>query len=202
MQLDTGSSEGYGTTCWYALHVRCNHEQAVSRGLRCRGVSHFFPCYDSVRQWKDRRVKLQTPLFPGYLFVRIGLGDRMLVVTVPNVVSLVGNRAGPTPVPPEQIDWIQRGIEHGNALPHEWLAVGRRVLIVEGPMAGVEGILVSKRNSRRVIVALESIAQAFAVEVDASQLRALPETAKQITPVASESSSRSRSNWHRICPDP
>ena len=175
MYPEIAQAEQDTQTCWYALHVRCNQERAVTRGLTCRGIFHFLPCYDSVRQWKDRRVKLQVPLFPGYLFVRIPLRQRMLVITVPNVVSLVGRGSTPTPVSQEQIDWIQRGIEHGNALPHEWLAVGRRVLIVQGPMTGLEGILVSKRNSNRVVIALESIAQAFAVEVDALQLRALPE---------------------------
>lgn len=175
MYPEIAHAEQDAQTCWYALHVRCNQERAVTGGLTCRGISHFLPCYDSVRQWKDRRVKLQVPLFPGYLFVRILFRQRTLVITVPNVVSLVGPGNSPTPVSQEQIDWIQSGIEHGNALPHEWLAVGRRVLIVQGPMTGLEGILVSQRNSNRVVIALESIAQAFAVEVDALQLRALPE---------------------------
>ncbi len=139
MYPEIAQAEQDTQTCWYALHVRCNQERAVTRGLTCRGIFHFLPCYDSVRQWKDRRVKLQVPLFPGYLFVRIPLRQRMLVITVPNVVSLVGRGSTPTPVSQEQIDWIQRGIEHGNALPHEWLAVGRRVLIVQGPMTGLEG---------------------------------------------------------------
>ncbi len=184
-----GRSEEYSSTCWYALHVRCNQERAVARGLSCRGISHFLPSYDSVRQWKDRRVKLQMPLFPGYLFVRIPICDRMLVVTVPNVVALVGHGNSPTPVPEEQIDWIRCGIENGHALPHEWLTVGQQVLIVQGPMAGLEGVLVSQRNSSRVVVALESITQAFAVEVDALQLRVLPERVKPVSP-ANESSMR------------
>jgi len=159
---------------WYALHVRCNQEWAVQKGLSCREISHFLPCYESVRQWKDRRVKLQLPLFPGYLFVRISTRDRLTVVTVPNVVSLVGTGNSPAPIPEEQIEWIQRGVAHGNALPHEWLEVGQRVMIMQGAMTGLEGILVSRRNSSRVVVALGAIAQAFAVEVDVQQLRALP----------------------------
>ena len=92
-----GASDEYSGTVWYALHVRCNQEHAVARGLSCRGIPHFLPSYDSLRQWKDRRIKLQMPLFPGYLFVRIPLRDRMLVVTVPNVVALVGCGAAPHP---------------------------------------------------------------------------------------------------------
>jgi len=168
------ADEDAGESNWYAVHVRCNQEWNVQKGLSCRGISHFLPCYESVRQWKDRRVKLDLPLFPGYLFVRIALGDRLRVVTVPHVVSLVGSGNNPTAISQEQIDWIQRGIEHGNALPHEWLVVGQRVMVMQGAMAGLEGILVCKRNSSRVVIALESIAQAFAVEVDAQQLTALP----------------------------
>jgi transcription antitermination factor NusG len=159
---------------WYALHVRCNQEWVVQKGLTCRDISHLLPYYESVRQWKDRRVKLRFPLFPGYLFICISLRERMSVVTVPNVVSIVGQGNSPIPIPREQIDWIERGVAHGKALPNEWIEVGQRVMIMEGAMAGLEGILVSKRNSNRVVIALGSIAQAFAVEVDLRQLQALP----------------------------
>ena len=158
---------------WYALHVRSNQEKAVSRSFYCREIEHYLPCYQSLRQWKDRRVKLQMPLFPGYIFLRAPLRDRMQVLTVPNVVSLVGVGNTPSPIPHEQIDWIEKGIEHGAALPHEWLAVGERVLIMDGPMSGLEGTLVSRRNSTRVVVALTPIARAFSVEIDLTQLRAL-----------------------------
>lgn len=170
----SATSEDSNEIRWYALHVRCNHEWAVQKGLSCRDIPHFLPSYESMRQWKDRRVRLQLPLFPGYLFVRIPLRERMTVATVPNVVSIVGQGNSPAPIPQEQIDWIHRGVAHGNAHPHEWLAVGQRVMIMQGAMAGLEGILVSRRNGNRVVIALGSIAQAFAVEVDVQQLQALP----------------------------
>jgi transcription antitermination factor NusG len=176
--FDSAVNEESSESRWYALHVRCNQEWAVQEGLSCREISHFLPSYESVRQWKDRRVKLQLPLFPGYLFVRIPLRERLTVVTVPNVVSIVGQGNSPTPIPQEQIEWIQRGVAHGNAIPHEWLEVGQRVMIMQGALAGLEGILVSRRNSNRVVIALGSIAQSFAVVVDVQELQALPSERK------------------------
>ena len=172
--FDSAVDEESSESSWYALHVRCNQEWAVQKGLNCREIPHFLPSYESVRRWKDRRVKLQLPLFPGYLFVRIPLRERLNVVTVPNVVSIVGRGNTPTPIPLEQIEWIQRGVAHGNAQPHEWLEIGQRVMIMEGALAGLEGILVSKRNSNRVVIALGSIAQSFAVVVNVEELQAVP----------------------------
>ncbi len=146
----------------------------MARGLAGRGVEHFLPCYESVRQWKDRRMKLEVPLFPGYVFVRAPLQERTAVLSVPNVVLLVGTAKGPSPISEQEISWIRRGIEHGRAQPHEYLKVGQRVLITEGAMSGLEGILVSRRNRSRIVVALDSFLRAFVIEVDASQARALP----------------------------
>lgn len=174
LHLNSLAHEATSESRWYALHVRCNQEMTVQKGLRCREIPHLLPCYESVRQWKDRKVKRQVPLFPGYLFVQIPLHERLRVVTLPNVVSIVGQGNCPAPIPQEQIDWIQRGVREGNAMPHEWLEVGQRVMIMQGAMAGLEGILVSRRNSSRVVIALRAIAQAFAVEVDVGQLRPLP----------------------------
>ena len=62
---------------WYAAYTIANHEKRVAKQLEQKSVEHFLPLYDSVRRWKDRRVKLQLPLFPGYLFVRIPLSERL-----------------------------------------------------------------------------------------------------------------------------
>src|SRR5215471_18467233 len=158
---------------WYALHVRCNQEKMVARGLSTRTVEHFLPCYPSVRQWKDRRVKLEMPLFPGYVFVRLPLLERMKVLVVPNVVSLVGARNCPSVISDDEIACIRRGIEHGKAVPHEYLQAGQQVEITDGALCGMRGIFVRRQNGTRVVISLDSIARAFLVEVQASWLRPL-----------------------------
>src|SRR5437016_7105380 len=80
----------YDVAQWYAAYTSANHEKRVSEQLGMREVEHFLPLYPSVRQWKDRRVKLDMPLFPGYVFVRMALRDRLQVLQVPGVARLVG----------------------------------------------------------------------------------------------------------------
>ena len=151
---------------WFVLFVRSNQEKTTARRLAEREIEHFLPCCRSVRQWKDRRVTLDMPLFPGYVFVRLLFTERNRVLTVPNVVSLVGSQKYPSVVSTEEIDWIKRGIEHGNAMPHPHFTVGQRVKIIAGALSGMQGVLVRKQNSGRVVVCLDSISRAFVVEVD------------------------------------
>src|ERR1700680_4045952 len=61
---------------WYAAYTRANHEKCVTQQLERRSVECFLPLYESVRRWTDRQVRLQLPLFPGYVFVRLSLCDR------------------------------------------------------------------------------------------------------------------------------
>jgi len=158
---------------WYVLFVRTNQEKRVAQGLGERGVEHLLPCYSSLRQWKDRRVRLEMPLFPGYVFVRLPLIERLRALTVPQVISLVGKKESPAAVSPEEMDWIRTGVAEGKAEPHEYLQAGQRVMITEGVMRGMQGILLQKRNTMRVVVSLDSIARAFVVEVEATKVRVI-----------------------------
>ena len=158
---------------WYVLFVRSNQEKRVARGLHERGVEHLLPCYSSLRHWKDRRVRLEMPLFPGYVFIHLPFVERLKALTVPNVVSLVGRKDYPAVISPEEISWIRCGVAHGQAEPHEYLKVGQRVMITDGPLSGMQGILTRRGNGARVVISLGSIARAFMVEVDESIVKAL-----------------------------
>ncbi len=159
---------------WYVLFVRSNQEKQVAQHLSSRLIDHFLPLHESVHQWKDRKVKLASPLFPGYVFVRLALVDRLKALLVPNVVNLVGTANTPSVVADEEIDWIRRGVTYGKAAPHEFLNAGDAVVIQSGPMAGMEGIFVRSLNGARVLIRLHSISRAFAVEVDREWLEVAP----------------------------
>jgi transcription antitermination factor NusG len=153
---------------WYAAYTRANHEKRVAELLACKSVEHFLPLYESSRQWKDRRVKLQMPLFPGYVFVRMALRDRLQVLQIPGVASLVGCRGLPVALPQEEIASLRAGLTAGiPAEPHAYLSVGRRVRIKAGPLAGMVGVLVRKRNRDRFVISLDLILRSVSVEVDA-----------------------------------
>lgn len=150
---------------WFVLFVRSNQEKRTAVRLTACNVQHFLPCYRSMRHWADRRVTLEMPLFPGYVFVHLPFVERAKVLTLPNVVSLVGGRNSPAVVSEEEINWIRMGIEHGNALPHPNPSAGDRVRIVAGALSGMEGILLRRQNNTRVVVCLDSISRSFVVEV-------------------------------------
>jgi len=158
---------------WYAAYTCAQHEKRVAAELEMREVEHFLPRYCSVRRWKDRRVTLELPLFPGYVFVRLALCDRLRVVQIPSVVRLVGFGGLPVALPESEMKILQTGLsQNGNAEPHPFLAVGRRVRITGGPFAGLEGVLKCKKSNLRVVVSLGLIQKSVAVDVDIADVRA------------------------------
>jgi transcription antitermination factor NusG len=156
---------------WYAVYSCANHEKRVAAELQSRSVEYFLPLYRSVRRWKDRRVTLDLPLFPGYIFVHLALRDRLGVLQIPSVVRLVGFNGLPAALPDEEMEILRSGLtERLRAEPHPFLTMGRRVRITVGPFAGLEGILKRKRSNLRVVVSLNLIQRSVAVDVDAADV--------------------------------
>lgn len=158
---------------WYAVYTCANHERRVAAEIEARGAEHYLPTYKSVRRWRDRRVTLDMPLFPGYVFVRLALRDRLRVVQIPSVVRLVGFNGLPAALPDGEVEILRSGLcQSLRAEPHPFLTVGRRVRITNGPFAGLEGVLKRKRNSLRVVVSLSLIQRSVAVDVDVADVTA------------------------------
>lgn len=156
---------------WYAAYTSANHEKRVSQQLAVRDVEHFLPTYSSVRRWKDRRVTLDMPLFPGYVFVRIALHDRLRVQQVPGVARLVGFNGLPCALPDGEIEALKEGLRRGlNAKPHPYWVPGRRVRIKNGPLVGLEGSLLRCKANWRVVISLDLIQRSICVDMDASDL--------------------------------
>src|SRR5216684_4634621 len=159
---------------WYAAYTSANHEKRVGEQLAVRAVEHFLPLYASVRRWKDRRVKLDLPLFPGYVFVRLPLRDRLKVLQVPGVARLISFNGQPAVLPDREVEALRAGLATQlRAEPYPYLTVGRRVRVKCGPLEGVEGILIRKKNACRVVLSLDLIMQSASVEVDASDLEGI-----------------------------
>jgi transcription antitermination factor NusG len=159
---------------WYAAYTSANHEKRVAQQLGVRSLEHLVPLYESVRRWKDRRVRLQLPLFPGYVFVRLDLRDRLQVLQVPGVAKLVGFNGMPTVIPQEEIEALRRSLGNGvRAVPHPYLKLGRRVRVKTGSLAGLEGVLLRRKNSTRFVISLDLIMRSVAVEIEGSEVEAV-----------------------------
>ena len=152
---------------WYAAYTCANHEKGVTQQLQRRPVECFLPLYESVRRWQDRRVRLQQPLFPGYVFVRVSLRDRLQVLKVPGVAKLVGFDGHPTPVPKEDIEAVRACLIGCHSVqPHYYLQRGQRVRVLSGPLAGLTGIVVREKKATRLVVSLDLLMRSVSVEFD------------------------------------
>lgn len=156
---------------WYAVYTSANRERSVAEQLQRRQIEHFLPLYSSVRRWKDRRVTLQRPLFPGYVFVRMSLRDRLRVLQVGGVARLVGFDGTPAALEESEIEALRRGFAAGTGMdPHPFLTVGRRVRIRRGPFAGVSGVLLKRKGKYRVVISIDLIKRSVALDADTADL--------------------------------
>ncbi len=177
---------------WFAAYTTPRHEKHVADLLAERNIETFLPLYRTVRQWKKSSpIALELPLFPCYLFVRIHRTSRGAVLGLPGVVSIVGSSKEPWPLPQLEIEALRLGAQVGKVEPHPYLRVGDRVRIKAGSMAGIEGILVRRKNEIRFVLTLEAIMRSVSVEVDADDLEPVDEPAGRVPYVASPSEAMS-----------
>jgi transcription antitermination factor NusG len=160
---------------WFAVYTVSRHEKRVAQHLSHRQIEFYLPLYKSERKWSDgSRVTLDLPLFPGYLFVHIKRTERTQVLSVPGTLAVVGGTGRePAPLPDAAIDALRTGLHLRRAEPHPLLTVGQRARIRSGALAGMEGIVVRRKNSCRVILTLDHIQRSIAVEVDGDDLEPL-----------------------------
>jgi transcriptional antiterminator NusG len=165
---------------WFALRVKSNFEKVVATSLRSRGYAEYLPIYKCRKRLVDRVTEKEMALFPGYLFCRLNIHDRLPVLMTPGVVHIVGAGKEYLPVAEEEVRTVQRVAEAGRvAGPWPFLKAGQRVLIERGPLAGVEGILVDSRGGYRLVVSIALLQRSVAAEVDLDWVRPLGPTQRQ-----------------------
>ena len=158
---------------WYAIRTRSRHEKVAARELDAQGIAVFLPLTTSVRQWSDRRTKVEMPLFPGYAFVRVDYfsGDRVRVLRTTGVVDFVGQKAEGSSIPDEQIESIRTIlIRNVPVKDHPFLNVGQRIRVRNGALSGVEGILVAVKGTRQLVISVEPIHRSLCISLDDYQI--------------------------------
>lgn len=160
---------------WFAVYTMPKCEQSVRRLLDFRQIESFLPTFEVQRAWKNRqRVKLQRPLFPSYVFVHINPRQRAAVLGAQNALRIVGNSHGPLPIPDQEIEFLRSDFCTKRVEPYLDLVVGTRVRVRSGPMEGLEGTLVEKRNNLRFVFTVAMINQHAAIEIQADELETVP----------------------------
>ena len=159
---------------WYAAYTSARHEKTVAEHLRQRDVECFLPLYETVRRWNNGRHRVQMPLFPGYVFVRMEMRDKLRVLQVPGLAQLVTFQGAPAALPDSEIETLRSALTTGVlAQPHRYLNVGSKVEICSGPLQGMRGVLLRHQGQFRVVISVEMIMRSIVVEVDASELVAV-----------------------------
>jgi transcription antitermination factor NusG len=158
---------------WYAIYTRHQHEKMVAQILTSKGFNTFLPLYATIHDWKDRKKALLLPLFPCYVFLKGDIHRRLQIITTPGIYGLVSSAGQPAAIPDGEIDAIRRVVESGVRVEaHPYLKCGQRVRIKCGPLSGIEGILVRKKNISRLVLSVEILGTAAAIEVAAFQVEA------------------------------
>jgi transcription antitermination factor NusG len=162
---------------WFAVYTLSCREKQVSRHMDIHAIEHFLPVTKTRRRWKNGcTMMIEEPLFPGYLFVRIERSARTQVLAVPGVHSIVGTGKDPIPLPNFEIETLRRSVDLLTIEPHPYLNVGDRATILRGPLGGMTGFVVRKKNGLRFILSLDLIMKSVAVEVDAADLEPYSDT--------------------------
>lgn len=166
-------SEANGTPRWYALRTRSRHEKLVRDRLSGEGVEQLLPTVKRLNQWKDRKKEVEAPLFSGYCFARFSWDNRNQVLKLSGVVEIVGSGRA-EPIPDEEIDAIKQLMSSTLRYDsHPYLHEGMAVEVKRGPLEGLKGILLRKQKPYRLVIAVNLIRQAAAVEIDAADVAPL-----------------------------
>jgi transcription antitermination factor NusG len=159
---------------WYALYTRHQHEKMVDQILTNKGFSTFLPLYATTHNWKDRTKSLSLPLFPCYVFLKGGINRRLQILTTPGIYGLVSCAGQPAAIPEIEIEAIRRVVDSGTRVEaHPFLKCGNWVRVKCGPLTGIEGILVRKKNISRLVLSVEILGTAASIEVAAFQVEAV-----------------------------
>ena len=160
-----------GTPGWFALTTRPNHEHAAMRGLSNQGLETYLPLYRARKRWSDRVRESDAVLFPGYVFCRFGLREKLQVLQAPGVRSIVGSGKEPVPVEEDEISAVRAVLSSGRVIaPWPYVRIGQSVVIEYGPLAPLRGVILRTKGSWRVVVSVQALGSSISVEVDGDML--------------------------------
>jgi transcription antitermination factor NusG len=153
---------------WYAAYTFPRHEKAVADRLRNIEIEAYLPLYGAVHCWNHRRVKVELPLFPGYVFVRMNILDKAQILGHPGVIRMVDFNGKAAVLPDDEIRQLRTALAMYKAEPYPFLTAGKRVRIKSGPLVGLEGIIIRRKGTVRLIVLINLIRRAIRFELDAA----------------------------------
>jgi transcription antitermination factor NusG len=155
--------------CWYAIHTQSRHEKVVRDELTSKGIETYLPVFHSWHEWKDRRKRVELPVFSGYVFARFCDSPeiRLRVLRTTGAARILGNGDGIEPVPDSELETVRRMLVGSETcVLHPFLREGAWVRVRRGPLKGIEGLLVEFKSRGRLVVSVNLLAQSVAMEAE------------------------------------
>lgn len=154
---------------WYIAYTLPRHEKAIAQRLDMETIPSYVPLYPEVRSWKTRRVQLDLPLFPCYVFAKIALESKRRLLSAPGVIRLLTVSGAAAIFPDHEMDALQTSLKKWKARPHPFHDRGKRIRLKCGPFAGFEGTIIRRNGKRKLIVTLDLIQSSILLDVDAAE---------------------------------
>ncbi len=152
---------------WYALYTRPRHEKKAAELLLEKDFEVYLPLIKKVRQWKDRKKKVDMPLFNSYLFVYFEYNQRFDVLKTHGIVKIISFSGQPAVIPDWQIDSIKRMLDFPETVRLEkYISPGEIVEIMAGSMRGLKGMVSLKKDSKRLVLSIDGVYQSISVEIE------------------------------------
>jgi transcription antitermination factor NusG len=151
---------------WYIAYTLPRHEKAIAQRLGGEKIPCYVPLYSETRMWRERRVKLELPLFPCYVFAKMHPETKARLLSAPGVVRMLAVSGAPVVFPDEEMDALQSTLSTWSAQPCPFHCSGKRVRLKSGPFAGLEGKIVRRNGKRKLIVTLDRIKSSMLLDID------------------------------------
>jgi transcription antitermination factor NusG len=163
---------------WYVIYTRSRSEKKVEAELLAKGIDCFLPLQKQLRQWKDRKKWVESPLISGYCFVHISRKEYDIVLQVQNVVCYVTFEGKAAIIPEQQIIYLQQMLKQFDfdiEISHENFESGKKVEVIKGPLIGLKGELIEIRGKHKFILRIDKMETSFTLEISSDYISALPE---------------------------
>jgi transcriptional antiterminator RfaH len=160
---------------WYAAYTHSRAEKKVARELAKQGIEHYLPLIKTLKQWTDRKKKVEELLIRSYIFVHITEKEYLDVLHTPGVMNIVRFSGKPVAIPDWQIENLK--ILLGNAIPiqveNREFAAGEEVRIARGTLEGLRGIIQQIRGEHKLVISIHALHYHMTVDIDPAFVEAV-----------------------------
>ena len=157
---------------WIAVYTKSRHEKVVIQEFEKKNIEAYCPILKERRQWSDRKRWVEFPLFRSYVFAKIELKNSLYILQTMGVHHIIKFQGNISTIPDGIIQNIKNMMDGGFTVEQvEYFVKGDEVIVVDGPLKGMDGIVVKIKNENKLVLKVAAIQQAIAVQIHPGYLK-------------------------------